>query len=354
MKVVLIASATSVHTQKWYEQLSGAGIEVVLITANPSKLESIEQIAIGDSRASRLTFFRNAGKVRWLIRKIRPDIVHACYASGYGWYGARSRFHPLVISVWGSDITTTPYESWHARRIICYNLSKADSICATSLYLAEKTMKLSPNVADKIEIVPFGVDTAKFKCLPERKFDNHDVIIGAAKNLGHGYGLDLLLKGFKAILDKLPEARIRIAGYGPAYDDLTNLARGLGIASRTEFLGHVKQADMPEFLNSIDILAVPSRNEAFGVASVEAMACGAPVVASSVGGNVEVLDSGKCGVLVEPESADKLADAIVKLVLDGEKRRKLSEAGRKNVTDNYEIRRCTEMQVDVYRRILSA
>lgn len=354
MKIALIAPAASVHTQKWFEQLTGANIEVVLITANPSKLGDIEQIVVGDSGASKLTFFRNAGKVRRLIREVRPDIVHACYASGYGWYGARSRFHPLVISVWGSDITSTPYESWHAGRIIRYNLSKAESICATSRYLAEETRKLSPNVADKIVIVPFGVDITSFRCSPERRFDNDDIVIGAAKNLGHGYGLDLLLKGFRAILDELPEARIRIAGYGPAFDDLTNLARSLGIADKAEFLGHVKQADMPEFLNSIDILAVPSRSEAFGVASVEAMACGVPVVASSVGGNIEVLDSGKCGVLVEPESVDKLSNAIVKLALDGEKRRRLSEAGRKNVTDNYEIRRCTEMQVDVYKRVLSA
>jgi glycosyltransferase involved in cell wall biosynthesis len=351
MKVALIASAASVHTQKWYEQLTGAGIEVVLITANPTKLGNIEQIEIGDNRAGKLTFFRNAGKVRRLIREIEPDIVHACYASGYGWFGARSRFHPLVISVWGSDITATPYESWHAGRIIRYNLAKADLICATSRYLAEETEKLSPNVADKIEIVPFGVDTAKFTCSPERRFDNDGIVIGAAKNLGHGYGLDLLLEGFRAILDKLPEARIRIAGYGPAFDDLTSLARDLGIADRVEFLGHVMQADMPEFLNSID---VPSRSESFGVASVEAMACGVPVVASSVGGNIEVLDGGKCGVLVEPERVDELTNAIVKLALDGEKRRRLSEAGRKNVTDNYEIGRCTEMQVDVYKRLLSA
>ncbi|MCK4656800.1 MAG: glycosyltransferase, partial [candidate division Zixibacteria bacterium] len=176
MKIALIASAASVHTQKWYEQLTGAGIEVVLITANPSNLGNIEQIVIGDSLASKLTFFRNAGKVRRLIRKIGPDIVHACYASGYGWYGARSRFHPLVVSVWGSDITATPHESWLAGRIIRYNLSKADLICATSRYLAEETVKLSPNVADKIKIVPFGVDTARFRCSPERRFDNDDIV----------------------------------------------------------------------------------------------------------------------------------------------------------------------------------
>jgi glycosyltransferase involved in cell wall biosynthesis len=259
----------------------------------------------------------------------------------------------LVISVWGSDITSTPRRSFLAARIIRYNLSRADSICATSRYLAGETAMLCPDVAGKIEVIPFGVDTAKFGCSAERKYDNHDIVIGAAKNLGHGYGLDLLLGGFSRILDRLPGARIRIAGYGPAFDYLVGLARDLGISEKVEFLGHVKQVDMPEFLDSIDMLAVPSRAESFGVSSVEAMACGVPVVASSVGGNIEVLDSGRCGVLVEPEDSGKLADAVVKLALDEKERRRLSEAGRKRVIENYEIGRCTEMQLGLYKRVLS-
>lgn len=353
MRLALIAPANSVHTRRWYSRLLSAGIDVVLITAAPADDPELEQIVVGNRNDGRWTYLKNSGRVRRLIRSLDPDIVHAFYATGHGWLGARSKFNPFIISVWGSDITITPRESWVARRLVRHSLSRADLICATSEYLARQTRTLYAETAGKIEVLPFGVDMDMFRPAEGRIYEASDLVIGAAKNLDYVYGFDILISAFRTVLDSIPGARLRIAGEGDVYRDLTALADKLQVSDRIEFVGHVKQVDMPDFLCSLDILAVPSREEAFGVASIEAMACGVPVVASDVGGNVEVLDDGRYGVLVKSESSSELAHAIVSLAADTERRKDLSVKGRQWVESRFEIGKCTERQIDLYKTILA-
>ncbi|MFH1894251.1 MAG: glycosyltransferase family 4 protein [Candidatus Zixiibacteriota bacterium] len=353
MRLVLLASARSVHTRKWYSQLRKAGVDVHLITAAPFRDDSVEQIVVETGIFGKLGYIVNAGKVRRLIREIEPDIVHAYYASGYGWWGARSRCHPLLVSVWGSDITVDAQRSCGVRQSTKYALNRADVICATSRYLADSTLGLFPNVAPKVKLLPFGVDMNLFTTLPVRRFENVPLVFGAAKFLGHVYGFDLLLHAFRDVLTSLPAARLKIAGDGPAYRDLVDLSRSLGLSDSVEFLGYVPQEHMPAFLNSIDIFVMPSREEAFGVSAVEALACGVPVIGSRVGGIVEVLNHGDCGILVDPENVKALLDAMLSLAGDHEMRMRLSEKGREHVVANYDIGECTSMQIDIYEKLLA-
>jgi len=351
--LVLLASARSVHTRKWYSQLRNAGVDVHLITAAPFNDDRVEQIVIGMGLFGRLGYLLNAGKVRRLISQLKPDIVHAYYAPGYGWWGARSGAHPLLVSVWGSDITVEARRFFIMRQSTRYALNHADVICATSRYLAESTAKLYPRVAQKVKVLPFGVDMNLFTTLPGRRFEKDPLVFGAAKFLGLVYGFDLLLHAFRDVLTSLPAARLKIAGDGPAYRDLVDLSRSLGLSDSVEFLGYVPQEYMPAFLNSIDISMMPSREEAFGVSAVEALACGVPVIGSRVGGIVEVLNQGECGILVDPENVEALSDAMLALAGDYEMRKRLSEKGREHVVANYDIDKCTSMQIDIYEKLLA-
>jgi len=263
-------------------------------------------------------------------------------------------FYPLVTSVWGSDITRTPRNSAIARWLTEYSLGKADAICATSQYLADATEELYPALADRLAVVPFGVDTANFVPSEERRFDNDDVMIGASRYLKPVYGLDLLIEAFKHVLIANPRARLKLAGDGPERRNLEMLADRLGISQRVEFLGHVDSRYMPAFLNSLDIAVLPSREEGYGVSAIEAMSCGVPVIASHTGGLIEVLDEGRAGVLVEPESPEALAEAILDLASDSERRAILSMAGRNRATSSYNLTIATEKQLSVYRQVLSS
>jgi len=348
MRLALLAPANSVHTQKWCEQLTGADIDVHVITAHPEN-----EVPSGPTELGRkISFLLNAGSVRRKINQLQPHIVHSFYAAGYGWWGARSRFSPFIMSVWGSDITRTPGSSFIARQIIRYNLKRADIICATSNYLKDQTVKLTPDNGSKVRVMPFGVDTQKFWKSSKPGATEAKVVVGTARGLEYVYGLDILVRAFAVMKRRIPDSLLRIAGKGTIEGQLRQIVADEGLVDSVEFVGEVSQDDMPGFLNSLDMFVMPSREEAFGVATLEAMSCRVPVIATRVGGNNELLDAGKFGALVESENCEELATAMFDLAHDEELRKLLARAARKHVVENYDLHLATRKMIDLYEEVL--
>lgn len=348
----MLAPAVSIHTQRWYRQLTDSGIDVNLITASPAEGTDIPQVTIAGNHTGAWRYLLTVGHVMRVVEDINPDIVHCHYATSYGLWGANIRFHPLIISAWGSDITVTPKNSITARLITRRNLKAADRICATSEYLSSKIVDLVPAVAGNIDIVPFGIDTDIFVPSVDRGFDPDHITVGTARALETTYGLDILIKAFASIRLRYGNAKLKIVGDGPELQSLESLVSDLELGESVEFRGRLKSSEMPEFIGSLDIFAMPSREESFGVAALEAMSCGVPVVASNVGGLPEILDNGNCGRLVEPNNPDAFSDAILSLLGDRNTMKKLSEAGRTRVLENFSASICTDKQISVYKSLL--
>ena len=133
---------------------------------------------------------------------------------------------------------------------------------------------------------------------------------------------------------------------------LRDQAERLGIADRVQFLGRRPHDSLPTLFSTLDIFAMPSRWEEFGVSAVEASACGVPVVASRVGGVPEVVLDGVTGVLVPPEDPGALGAALLELADDVDRRRRLGTAGRRYVVERFEWGRCVEAMERVYRDVL--
>jgi len=350
MRIAILAAESSKHTQRWCAELANEDIDVRLITAHPIPKEP-RVLTRGETLMIKLGFLLNAGRVRRQIEKLKPDIVHAFYASGYGWWGARSGYHPFILSVWGSDITVTAKDSSIARKMTRYNLDKSDVICSTSNYLKSEILELYPHVEEKIEVIPFGIDTHKFWASSKPDKTEEKFVIGTARGLEHVYGLDILIRAFSKLQKRIPDSILKIAGDGSLRKELESLANSLGVVDAVEFLGYVAQDNMPAFLNSLDAFVMPSREESFGVASLEAMACRVPVIASRVGGNKEILGDGMCGVMFESEDVDGLVDGLVSFAENDSLRKQLGLAGRKRVVDNYDIMATTQMMLDLYGRV---
>lgn len=350
MRVAILAPAISKHTKRWCSQLANSDIDVRVITAHPEDRPRVP--SAGASLAVRVGFVTNAGRVRREIKEIRPQIVHAFYASGYGWWGARSGFHPLIVSVWGSEVTISARKSLLSRKMTGYNLEKADVICATSNYLKKRILELYPGVEDKIEVIPFGIDTQKFWSASKPNTTEAKFVVGTARRLERVYGLDILIRAFARVQARIPDSLLKIAGAGTQRENLERLAAALGIEDSVDFVGYVEQDDMPNFLTSLDVFAMPSREEAFGVASLEAMACRVPVVASKIGGNREILRDGMFGVMFESEDVEGLADGLISLAENESLRKQLGSAARKRVVEHYDIMATTSMMIDLYERVV--
>jgi glycosyltransferase involved in cell wall biosynthesis len=267
---------------------------------------------------------------------------------------------PVLLSVWGSDVYDFPYESALRGRLIRGNLRRATAIASTSHAMARQVQRLVPAITD-IAVTPFGVDLARFRPDPSHR-SSGPLTIGIVKSLATKYGVDLLLRAFAGLVADADvktlladELRLLIVGDGPQRAELEALARELGIALRTEFTGAVAHADVPAWLNRLDIYAAPSRldSESFGVAVIEASACALPVVVSDVGGLPEVVRDDETGLVVPRDDVPALQAALKRLVLDGALRERLGQRGRVHVEREYEWGHCVDLMERCLERVVA-
>jgi len=360
MRVALLANRSSIHTVRWANGLAGRGHEVHLISAAEGGDALDPRVRYHRLRwRAPAGYFLNATAVRRLLAEVRPDVMNAHFASGYGTLGRLSGFHPFVLSVWGSDVYDFPRRSPLHAALVRSNLLAADRVCSTSRVMAERTRSLAP--LESIAVVPFGIDLERFE--PSRSRERSDeVTIGTVKALAPKYGVDLLVRAFALVRDRLaaggtdPAERLRllVVGGGPDADRLRALAEDLGIAEVTHFVGPVPHAEVPAWLARLDVYVALSRldSESFGVAVLEASAMGLPVVVSNAGGLPEVVEHGVTGLVVPRDDHVAAAEALMQLVRDPQLRRRLGDAGRRHVEDRYSWAACIDALESVYEGVV--
>jgi glycosyltransferase involved in cell wall biosynthesis len=152
-------------------------------------------------------------------------------------------------------------------------------------------------------------------------------VVGVGARLIELKGLEYLLQAMPTVLQRIPDAKLVIAGYGPLEGRLRGLARDLGVGSATHILG--PRRDMAQLLRAFDVYALPSVSEGLPLILLEAMAAGCPIVATRVGGVPEAVRDGKNGLLVAPRRADELADALIQVLTDQQKRQRFSRESRR-------------------------
>ena len=212
---------------------------------------------------------------------------------------------------------------------------------------------------DKVKIIYNGVDIQKFS--PGLAQDNvrekfninsKDIVIGTVGRLSAEKGFEYLISAIREVVNVYPRTKVLIVGNG---DDRYHLSlqakvKDLELSSHIIFVGFYE--DVPQILRCMDIFSLPSLSEGFNRSLLEAMACGLPVVATAVGGNVEIVQDGVNGLLVPPGNPEALAFAITELLKDKEKARKMGLEGQRLVEENFSIEKNVEKIEELYLQIL--
>jgi L-malate glycosyltransferase len=358
MKLALLAARSSIHTVRWANALAHKGHEVSLITMHrgEEKLDGAVMVFNLPVPAP-FGYLLNVFKLQQLLSAIKPDVLHAHFASGYGTLASLSNYRPLLISVWGSDVYSFPQKSLLHQMLLVANLRKANRICSTSKVMAEQVRSLAP-ILQAIDIVPFGIDRQIFYPQPELR--RKDVLtVGTVKSLAPQYGIDLLIRAFAGARERLqndaPEtaARLRllIVGGGPQKKELEELAAFLNLHDVVTFAGAVPHVRVPDYLNQLDIYVAASRRESFGVAPLEASACGLPVLVSDAPGLKEVVRHGETGLIVPRDDVPALTDGLVTLIKDAGLRLRLGEKGRRWVAQQYDWTENVQAMERIYRQM---
>ncbi len=363
MKICFIARTGSIHVRRWVLFFIKLGYTVHIITDDDSTLEgAIVHKLIPRSATTAFPLFRylyaviDGLKMRKIIRSIQPDIIHMHYLRSqlYNQIGLIKQKR-LIVSVWGSDIIDDDRRisrsALFARKLL---LKNSAAITATSKYLARQTARFTNK---KITVVPFGVDTALFKPAEFKKKENQ-ITIGFFKSLNPKYGSEFLIRGFATISQEFPNARLIIAGSGSDEERtrLLAIAAECRVDKKIELVGFIKkQQELVRAMQNCDIIVMPSiyHSETFGVAALEASACGIPVVATNVGGVPEVIIDATTGYLVEPKNATALAEKIIHLIKNPGERESMGSAGRKFVQEHYSWSAASQMMDRIYHMIIN-
>lgn len=353
MKILLFGPGNSVHTQKWVQFYLSKGFQVKQVTFSdhysPKYAKEVDTVSLPKILPRKLSYPSSVFLLKRILAKYKPDIFHAHYISSYGFAAALANYHPLYISVWGTDIYHFPRTNRINRKIVEYALNRADVICSTSHAMAEETRKYTNK---EIEITPFGVDTKRFKPLQVQK-NAETITIGIAKGLNEVYGISKLIESFAILEKEFPRLRLLIVGDGPKRSEYEQQTERLGIANKTTFVGAVLNTEIPTYINQMDIFALPSFSESFGVAAVEAQACGVPVVVTNVGGLPEVVNHGETGFIIEDNNPERLAKALRELIADKDLRSKFGANGITHVMQHYDWTENANRMVTLYEKTLA-
>jgi glycosyltransferase involved in cell wall biosynthesis len=258
---------------------------------------------------------------------------------------ARSLDVPLIVSAHGSDLL--PDGTLEHGEGLARQLDSASAVVVPSQAYLHSVVEAFPALAGKIRCIYNGYDEQEVSGIkenirPSRK--DGEVVAVCIAALIPKKGIDILLRALQ--LSKATQLSVRIIGEGPLRKDLESMSIELGLSKRVIFLGSKNRVDVLNELAQCDLLVMPSRHrsESFGLAALEAMACGKPVVASAIGGLQELVEDQNNGLLVIPENPQSLATALDDISSDPIMRNRLGEAGRikarqftvRATTDRYE------------------
>lgn len=360
LRIAFLSDAQNTHTKRWVQALADRGNDILLFSIAEGdnfydKFPNVQIVTCGmginGSMLNKLKYFTIVPKLKKCLKEFKPDLINAHYASSYGTLGALCGFHPFVLSVWGSDIYDFPNYAPMGKSLLRYNFKRADRILSTSHVMAKETSKYTDK---KIFITPFGVDTSRFKRIdglqPQGEF-----IVGNVKTLSPKYGIDVLIRSFKIVVDNNPglKTRLVIYGKGPNREEYENLAKSLGIGDIVDFRGFIVNEKLPEVYNSVSVSVSVSDSESFGVVAVEAMACECPVVTSDADGFTEVVENGVSGIIVPKRNPEATAAAIQKFIDKPDLRSSMGQKGRDRVKQLYDWEKNVDTMIKNYQDVVN-
>ncbi|MBN1526732.1 MAG: lipopolysaccharide heptosyltransferase II [Candidatus Omnitrophica bacterium] len=292
------------------------------------------------------TFFGMARAVADIIRKHDIDIVHA-----------RSRV-PAMIAFWACRMTGTVFittaHGYYKKHPLSEVMGWGKYVIVASNIMAKHMVSNFGVPFERIRLIPRGVDMEAFTYRETSTHKAQGFTVGMVSRITPLKGHADFIKAVAVLNRQIPRLRAVIAGSAPKEkykEDLELLIRRLGLAGTVEFLG--SREDVPAVMKELDVLVSATVTpEAFGRSIVEAQASGVPVVATRVGGVVDIVEDGKTGLLCEAGDPKGMAQKILALYKDRKLWEELAVDGRKRAEEEFEVGKMTARTMAVYEEAL--
>jgi glycosyltransferase involved in cell wall biosynthesis len=274
------------------------------------------------------------------VKKINPDLVQAHFITNYGFLAAFAGVHPLVICAQGDDILIHPWQSMFYRGLVTFALNRADHIICDG-YNELKHLDLLGIPKNKTDLIYPGIDMQLFH--PSKRIAPLYPTVFYPRGFDKIYDTDTLFETIKIVHQVIGNVHFVLMGIGSEYTRFQENVRNSELKHSVTYLGAIPNNEIPQHLASSDIsITTATSDGGIPVSTIEAMACGVPVISTDAGDARDWIQDGISGYVVNQKDSVGLAYSAIDLLLDPIKRARFGTTARNFVQDKYDYK--TEMK----------
>lgn len=339
----------------------------ILSYARPARLDTIQtNISYHEVNINSYPLFEYppydlalANQMASMIQYEGIEVLHVHYAIPHATsaflakqiLGEKAAHIPIITTLHGTDITLVGSDPSY-KSVVDFSINQSDGVTAVSEYLKEETYNRF-DIRKQIEVIPNFIDLDRFKRSNKGHFKKaicpeDEKVVVHVSNFREVKRVPEVISVFDRILKNDIKAKLLLVGDGPDRQRAERRCRELKICDQVRFLG--KQEQVEEVLSIADLFLIPSGSETFGLAALEAMGCGVPVVSSNIGGLPEVNIHGETGYLCDLDDIDCMAAYSVQILKDEEQHTKMSKNARKHA-EQYEMSSIVSRYENYYKSI---
>jgi glycosyltransferase involved in cell wall biosynthesis len=345
------------HLRRWSAHAAALGCSVCAVGHGKTGRRPTDLIGVEHAEVTPEALWSagDAAKIAWLrdvIRRLRPDLIHAHWLPTWGYFAALAADRPLIVTAWGSDLylSTGPQ-----RRRADWAMRVADGVLARSGHM-RREMAARGVLAERIHEVDLGVDLERFhpssssereRLRNELRLPPGPLILSMRAGTAL-YNLDVVLEAFGIVRERLPAATlVLVLGDAPLSERLRGLLSVIEDADHVRVVGHVAHADMPRYLRAATAAVSIPKSDGSPSSVWEALACGVPLVLSDLPQIEERVGGSGAVTLVRPWR-EAVASALIDLIEYPQRRRRMARAAREWALANVDEREQIERLGNVY------
>jgi len=362
MKIIFLGDGNSIHLRRWIEFFISNGNVVYLLATNTTKpIKKLHIIYLSFNKIFSVipivSTIVNALYLKKIVRKIRPDIIHAHYISNYGYMGALINFHPYIVTVWGSDWLIDPQKSLKNKMRVKYALKRADFVITNNKILERDIGRKRFVAKEKICSIHWGVNLKIFKKINNEnmikeklKIPNNHFVMVSPRMLNPLYNIDIIIKAFSVV--SMKNKFLIIMGKGTEEKRLKELVKKYNLQKKVLFTKMISNEKMNEYYNISDLLISIPSSDAISVSVLEGMAVGLPVIIGRIKGINHWFKNEYNGFILEKRTPDALAKLIEDSIKNSSLLKRISENNMRYIKENFDEKIFQKKMMSVYNNLV--